>query len=75
MSSNYSDQVRVTIAEQEYKDYKESDPVKIIIKNDKKTIGYVSQVINNLSGEQSFVITHTDRFVSPVAPLPERIGG
>ncbi len=35
MSSNYSDQVRVTIAEQEYKDYKESDPVKIIIKNDR----------------------------------------
>ncbi|WP_165006987.1 MULTISPECIES: hypothetical protein [unclassified Enterococcus] len=34
MSSNYSDQVRVMIAEQEYKDYKdykESDPVKIII--------------------------------------------
>ncbi|HGF7635377.1 TPA: hypothetical protein QFK95_002326 [Enterococcus faecium] len=50
---------------------KTSDPV--TINNDLVIIGYISQVINNPSGEQSFVITHTDRFVSPVAPLPERL--
>ena len=46
---------------------------KIDIDKGNISIGYVSQVINNPSGEQSFVITHTDRFVSPVAPLPERL--
>ncbi|EGP4780289.1 hypothetical protein CUZ93_0088 [Enterococcus xinjiangensis] len=72
MGKSYrSDKEHVEIARNEYSNFKTSDPV--TINNDLVIIGYVSQVINNLSGEQSFVITHTDRFVSPVAPLPERL--
>ncbi|EME7219769.1 hypothetical protein A5816_000111 [Enterococcus sp. 3G1_DIV0629] len=67
----YTDEEKVMIARKEYDNLKISYPIKI--NENKTTIGYVSQVINNLSGEQSFVINHTDRFVSPVAPLPERL--
>ncbi|EGP4872393.1 hypothetical protein Q1I10_002300 [Enterococcus faecium] len=71
MTSYYSDKKHVEIAQLEYSKLSIGQELKI--KDKTKTIGYVSQVINNLSGEQSFVITHTDRFVSPVAPLPERL--
>lgn len=71
MTSYYSDKEHVEIAQLEYSKLSIGQELKI--KDKTKTIGYVSQVINNLSGEQSFVITHTDRFVFPVAPLPERL--
>ena len=67
----YTDEEKVMIARKEYDNLKISYPIKI--NENKKTIGYISQVINNPSGEQSFVITHTDRFVFPVVPLPERL--
>lgn len=68
MSNNYTDKQRMEIAEQEYNSYKESDPVKI--GKEKNKIGYVSQVNDKSTGEQSFVIT--DNFVSPTSPLSER---
>ncbi|EOH57057.1 hypothetical protein UA3_00568 [Enterococcus faecium EnGen0263] len=71
MTSYYSDKEHVEIAQLEYSKLSMGQELKI--KDKTKTIGYVSQVINNPSGEQSFVITHTDRFVSPVAPLPKRL--
>ncbi len=64
----YSGKERVEIAQNEYKNWKKGDTV--TIKNDSKTIGYVSQTFNKISGEQSFVIT--DHYVSPNAPLTER---
>ncbi|EGP5688746.1 hypothetical protein [Enterococcus faecium] len=66
-----NDKQKVELANKEYDNLKIKN--KIDIDKGNISIGYVSQVINNLSGEQSFVITHTDRFVSPVAPLPERL--
>ncbi|WP_206677374.1 hypothetical protein, partial [Enterococcus faecium] len=69
----YTDEQRVQIAKKEYNNLKLKKELKIDGVN--ISIGYISQVINKPSGEQSFVITHTDRFVSPVAPLPERLVG
>ncbi|EGP5229881.1 hypothetical protein EFL25_05335 [Enterococcus faecium] len=66
-----NDKQKVELANKEYDNLKIKN--KIDIDKGNISIGYVSQVINNLSGEQSFVITHTDRFVSPVAPLPKRL--
>ncbi|HFC9197235.1 hypothetical protein [Enterococcus lactis] len=66
----YSDKEHVEIAAKEYEDWKLGYDVYL---EDGKFLGIISQVINNPSGEQSFVITHTDRFVSPVVPLPERL--
>ena len=66
----YTDAERVEIANKEYKNWKVKEEVRL---KDGTFLGYVSQVINKPSGEQSFVITHTDRFVSSVAPLPERL--
>ncbi|EGP5268419.1 MULTISPECIES: hypothetical protein [Enterococcus] len=71
MNNFYTDEQRVQIAKKEYNNLKLKKELKIDGVN--ISIGYISQVINNSSGEQSFVITHTDRFVSPVAPLPERL--
>ena len=71
MNNFYTDEQRVQIAKKEYNNLKLKKELKIDGVN--ISIGYISQVINNPSGEQSFVITHTDRFVSPVAPLPERL--
>ncbi|MCO6017041.1 hypothetical protein CKN86_06190 [Carnobacterium divergens] len=68
MSDNYTDKQRMEIAEQEYNSYKESDPVKI--GKEKNKIGYVSQVNDKSTGEQSFVIT--DNYVSPTSSLSER---
>ncbi len=41
----YSDKERLDVAKMEYRFYKKGDPVKI--NNNSKTIGYVSEVINN----------------------------
>ncbi|WP_165005930.1 MULTISPECIES: hypothetical protein [unclassified Enterococcus] len=65
-----NDKQKVELANKEYDNLKIKN--KIDIDKGTLSIGYVSQVINKPSGEQSFVITHTDHFVSPVAPLPER---
>ncbi|AWX46946.1 hypothetical protein HQ884_11655 [Enterococcus faecium] len=73
MNNFYTDEQRVQIAKKEYNNLKLKKELKIDGVN--ISIGYISQVINKPSGEQSFVITHTDRFVSPVAPLPERLVG
>ncbi|EMF0356874.1 hypothetical protein JX190_002220 [Enterococcus faecium] len=73
MNNFYTDEQRVQIATKEYNNLKLKKELKIDGVN--ISIGYISQVINKPSGEQSFVITHTDRFVSPVAPLPERLVG
>lgn len=52
--NNFTDQDRLTIAEQEYKDWNVNDEVII----NGVTIGYVAKVINNKeTGEQSFIIT------------------
>ncbi|HHZ8368289.1 TPA: hypothetical protein ACWMHO_001607 [Enterococcus faecium] len=66
-----NDKQKVELANKEYDNLKIKN--KIDIDKGNISIGYVSQVINNPSGEQSLVITHTDRFVSPVVPLPERL--
>ncbi|WP_275400714.1 hypothetical protein [Enterococcus faecium] len=66
-----NDKQKVELANKEYDNLKIKN--KIDINKGNISIGYVSQIINKPSGEQSFVITHTDRFVSPVAPLPERL--
>ena len=71
MNNFYTDEQRVQIAKKEYNNLKLKKELKIDGVN--ISIGYISQVINKPSGEQSFVITHTGRFVSPVAPLPERL--
>lgn len=67
-TNNYTDEQRVEIAKQQYLPYSESDPVKI--GKNKEKIGYVSQVNNKPTGEQSFVIT--DKYVPPTASLSER---
>ncbi|MEY8538432.1 hypothetical protein AALM99_08265 [Lactococcus muris] len=52
----YSDKERLDVAKMEYRSYKKGDPVKI--NNNSKTIGYVSEVINNQkTGEQTYIIT------------------
>ncbi|MGX7417327.1 hypothetical protein ACWOFR_00845 [Carnobacterium gallinarum] len=54
MGKSYTDEQREDIAKQEYKPYKESDPVKI--GKEKDIVGYVSQINDKSTGEQSFVI-------------------
>ncbi len=68
---NYNDELRVEIAKQEYINYKVGEPVKI---NGKKTtVGKVSQVVDNkATGEQAYIITNTEKTVSPNASLAER---
>lgn len=68
MGNRYTDEQREDIAKQEYKPYKESDPVKI--GKEKDTVGYLSQVNDKPTGEQSFVIT--DVYVPATASLEER---
>ena len=52
---NYSYEQHVELTKQGYRNYKQTFPVKI--GKSKTVIGYVSQVNNKPSGEQSFVIT------------------
>ncbi|MDT2012600.1 lipase family protein [Carnobacterium divergens] len=65
---HYSDEERVQIAEKEYRNYSEKEIVKI--NSNKISVGYVSQVNDKPTGEQSFVITND--YVSPDASLKER---
>lgn len=67
-SKFYSDKERVEIANNEYSDFKIEDPV--TINNDSENVGYVSQVNDKPTGEQSFVITND--YVSSTASLKER---
>ncbi|PZL77414.1 hypothetical protein CI088_01665, partial [Enterococcus plantarum] len=54
--ANFTDEQRVEIAKQEYKDLKINK--KVTINNNDTTIGYVSKVVNNKeTGEQAFIIT------------------
>ncbi|EGP9129637.1 hypothetical protein BJM27_10435 [Listeria monocytogenes] len=69
MHKNYTDKQRLDIAKQQYNSYNEADPVKI--EESKKSIGIVSQKINNKStGEQSYIIT--DKYTPPTASISER---
>ncbi|EAE1593687.1 DUF2974 domain-containing protein [Listeria monocytogenes] len=69
MHKNYTDKQRLDIAKQQYNSYNEADPVKI--EESKKSIGIVSQKINNKStGEQSYIIT--DKYTPPTACISER---
>ncbi|EAC7318961.1 DUF2974 domain-containing protein [Listeria monocytogenes] len=69
MHKNYTDKQRLDIAKQQYNSYNEADPVKI--GESKKSIGIVSQKINNKStGEQSYIIT--DKYTPPTASISER---
>ena len=68
MSDNYTDKQRMEIAEQEHNSYKESDPVKI--GQEKNKIGYVSQVNDKPTGEQSFVVT--DKYCPTSASIEQR---
>ncbi|MDA9471182.1 hypothetical protein [Enterococcus sp. 5H] len=68
MTNYYNDKERKEIAELEYSDLTIEQELRTQSKD--KTIGYVSQVNDKATGEQSFVVT--DKYVSPTAPLSER---
>ncbi|WP_181429419.1 hypothetical protein [Enterococcus plantarum] len=54
--TNFTDEERKLIAEQEYKNWTVNDEV--TINKGKKSIGYVSKVVNDKkTGEQAFIIT------------------
>ncbi|MBO0465927.1 hypothetical protein JZO73_00075 [Enterococcus plantarum] len=54
--TNFTDEERKFIAEQEYKNWTVNDEV--MINKGKKSIGYVSKVVNDKkTGEQAFIIT------------------
>ncbi|WP_321386399.1 hypothetical protein [uncultured Enterococcus sp.] len=68
MSKIYTDEERMKIAKKQYENLDLEG--KVTINNGSDTVGYVSQVNNKPTGEQSFVIT--DKYVSPTASLGER---
>ncbi|EEA7536336.1 DUF2974 domain-containing protein [Listeria monocytogenes] len=72
MSQSHTDQERVKLAEKEYHKMKSGEAVNIPATNGGiKTIGIVSQKINNKStGEQSYIIT--DKYTPPTASISER---
>ncbi|HAO5811692.1 TPA: DUF2974 domain-containing protein [Listeria monocytogenes] len=72
MSQFHTDQERVELAEKEYHKMKSGEAVNIPATNGGiKTIGIVSQKINNKStGEQSYIIT--DKYTPPTASISER---
>ncbi|EKZ1018508.1 DUF2974 domain-containing protein [Listeria monocytogenes] len=72
MSQFHTDQERVELAEKEYHKMKSGEAVNIPTTNGGiKTIGIVSQKINNKStGEQSYIIT--DKYTPPTASINER---
>ncbi|TYW00052.1 hypothetical protein [Listeria monocytogenes] len=72
MSQFHTDQERVELAEKEYHKMKSGEAVNIPTTNGGiKTIGIVSQKINNKStGEQSYIIT--DKYTPPTASISER---
>ncbi|EAD9122800.1 DUF2974 domain-containing protein [Listeria monocytogenes] len=72
MSQFHTDQERVELAEKGYHKMKSGEAVNIPATNGGiKTIGIVSQKINNKStGEQSYIIT--DKYTPPTASISER---
>ncbi|EKZ4625322.1 DUF2974 domain-containing protein [Listeria monocytogenes] len=72
MNGAYTDQERVELARKEYAKINQEEVVKIPTANGtEKTIGIVSQKINNKStGEQSYIIT--DKYTPPTASISER---
>lgn len=67
MSKFYSEEEKVYIAKQQYKELILGQKISTI---DGKIVGYVSQINDKPTGEQSFVITNN--YVSPDASLKER---
>lgn len=53
--ANYTEKQKKMIANQEYTNYKLGEPVKI--GNKRKIIGYVSDVVNDGTGQNAYVIT------------------
>ncbi len=71
MKNNLNDSQRVDLARKEYDPLHVGDKIKI--DDDKLTIGKVSQVVDNkATGEQAYIITNTEKTVSPNASLAER---
>ncbi|EAD9709529.1 DUF2974 domain-containing protein [Listeria monocytogenes] len=72
MNGAYTDQERVELARKEYAKINQEEVVKIpTADGTEKTIGIVSQKINNKStGEQSYIIT--DKYTPPTASISER---
>ncbi|EAF0642978.1 DUF2974 domain-containing protein [Listeria monocytogenes] len=72
MNGAYTDQERVELARKEYAKINQEELVKIpTADGTEKTIGIVSQKINNKStGEQSYIIT--DKYTPPIASISER---
>ncbi|MBC1341637.1 hypothetical protein HB802_10240 [Listeria welshimeri] len=67
MNKYYSDKEHVEIARKEYDGWEKGYEVKL---NNDKPLGYISQINNKPTGEQSFVIT--DNYVPLSAPKKER---
>ncbi|EAC9592169.1 DUF2974 domain-containing protein [Listeria monocytogenes] len=72
MNGAYTDQERVELARKEYAKINQEEVVKIpTADGTEKTIGIVSQKINNKStGEQTYIIT--DKYTPPTASISER---
>ncbi|HGQ6697121.1 TPA: hypothetical protein ACL049_001634 [Listeria monocytogenes] len=72
MNGAYTDQERVELARKEYAKINQEEVVKIpTADGTEKTIGIVSQKINNKStGEQSYIIT--DKYTPPTVSISER---
>ncbi|MGX7417331.1 hypothetical protein ACWOFR_00865 [Carnobacterium gallinarum] len=68
MSNIYTDKEKMKIAKKEYENLKLGG--KVTINNGKKIVGYVSQINDKPTGEQSFVIT--DTYVPTTFSLEER---
>lgn len=67
MSQIYNEKERVELAQKQYDNLTSGKQVTL---NDDSVVGYVSQVNDKPTGEQSFVIT--DKYVPPTASLAER---
>lgn len=71
MNQVYTDEQRLEIAKKQYKENEIEKEITVSQSDGKdQTVGYVSQVNDKPTGEQSFVIT--DKYVSPTASLAER---
>ncbi len=71
MSQANNDKERVGLAKKQYDDLELRKEVTILTsENERKTIGTVSQVNNNPTGEQSFIIT--DKYTPLTAASTER---
>lgn len=66
MAGQYTESQLLEISRQQYDSLNRTDP--ITINNKKTVIGYVSEINNKASGEQSYVITDVQL---PPDPTPE----